>query len=231
MSLEHQLATAGGKASLLDSLSFEIPPAAPYVVARRSCYSYSSTGTRFSYNTQRVCRIPLTSDAGEWCDLSTLRVQLTFANNTADPQHFRMRDPVSCVQRLRVFCAGTLVEYIHARNRVNEMMRILSPPGSNANDAVEGFGMNVSALEAPNSDNMFILTVGKSITVSLHLHRVSGLLSCGKDLPLHFCPLTLELEFADGNLFMNQNTNYTITNACARHDSDPRFKSGVRIRE
>ena len=139
MSLEHQLATAGGKASLLDSLSFEIPPAAPYVTSRRSCYSYPSTGTTYSYGTQRVCRIPLTSDAGEWLDLSTLRVQLTFTNNTADAQHFRMRDPVSCVQRLRVFCAGTLVEDIHACNRVNEMMRILSPPGSNANDAVEGF--------------------------------------------------------------------------------------------
>ena len=149
--------------------------------------------------------------------MSTLRIQLTFTNNTADPQHFRMRDPVSCVQRLRVFCAGTLVEDIHACNRVNEMMRILSPPGSNANDAVEGFGTNVSALDAPNADNMFILTVGKSITVSLRLNRVSGLLSCGKDLPLRFCPVTLELEFADGHLFMNQNPNYTITNACARH--------------
>ena len=82
MSLEQTLAVSAGKASLLDSLSFDVPPSAPYVTVRRSCYSYPSSGSTYSYATQRVIRIPITSDGGEWLDPSTLRVQLTLTNTT-----------------------------------------------------------------------------------------------------------------------------------------------------
>jgi hypothetical protein len=86
MSLEHQLAVGAGKASLLDSLSFDVPPSAPYITTRRSCYSYPSTGTTYSYATQRVLRIPITSDGGEWLDPNTLRVQLTLTNTSSKKQ-------------------------------------------------------------------------------------------------------------------------------------------------
>ena len=108
-------------------------------------------------------------------------------------------------------------------NRVNELMRAMSPPGTNSNDAIEGFGVqNEDYVSAANTAELLTLLTGNSITVSVRLNRVSGVLSCGKDFPLRFCPMTLELELADGELFLNtsdgMNSNYTITAACCRHD-------------
>jgi hypothetical protein len=223
MSLEQTLAVSAGKASLLDSLSFDVPPSAPYVTTRRSCYSYPSSGSTYSYATQRVIRIPITSDGGEWLDPSTLRVQLTFTNTTSTTQTFSALDPMCFIHRLRIFMAGTLVEDVMYANRVNELMRAMSPPGTNSNDAIEGFGVqSEDYVGAVNTADLFTLFPGHSITVSVRLNRVSGVLSCGKDFPLRFCPMTLELELADGDLSMNtgnqQNSNYTITAACCRHD-------------
>jgi len=127
------------------------------------------------------------------------------------------------VHRMRLFMAGTLVEDVMYANRINLMLRLMSPPGTNSNDSLEGFGIESDDFShAANSANLFTLQPGRSITVSVRLNRVSGLLSCGKDFPLRFAPLTVELELADGNLFMNtsddKNANYTITAACCRHD-------------
>ena len=110
MSLEQSLAVSAGKASLLDSLSFDVPPSAPYVTTRRSCYSYPSSGSTYSYATQRVIRIPITSDGGEWFDPSTLRVQLTLTNTTNSTQMFAALGPMCFIHRLRIVMAGTLVE-------------------------------------------------------------------------------------------------------------------------
>ena len=108
MSFEQTLAVSAGKASLLDSLSLDVPPSAQYVTLRRSCYSYPSSGSTYSYATQRVIRIPVTSDGGEWLDPSTLRVQLTLTNNTVAAQTFGALDPMCFIHRLRIFMAGTL---------------------------------------------------------------------------------------------------------------------------
>ena len=223
MSLEQTLAVSAGKASLLDSLSFDVPPSAPYVTTRRSCYSYPSSGSTYSYATQRVLRIPITSDGGEWLDPSTLRVQLTLTNTTNNSQSFSAMDPMCFVHRMRLFMAGTLVEDVMYANRINQMLRLMSPPGTNSNDALEGFGVESEDFShAANSANLFTLSPGKSITVSLRLNRISGLLSCSKDFPLRFAPVTVELELANGNLFMatgeNANADYVITSACCRHD-------------
>ena len=231
MSLEHQLAVGAGKASLLDSLSFDVPPSAPYITTRRSCYSYPSSGSTYSFATQRVLRIPITSDGGKWLDPQTLRVQLTFTNTSSKNQVFNMDDPVCCVHRMRIFMAGTLVEDVLYANRVNEMLRALSPSEAQANDGTEGFGITSGVATVANGVNTtqpFMLKPGRSITVSMRLNRISGLLSCGKDFPLRFAPITLELELCDGMLFMNdtssdtpavsQSTDYTITSVCARHD-------------
>ena len=223
MSLEQTLAVSAGNASLLDSLSFDVPPSWPYVTTRRSCYSYPSSGSTYSFNTQRVIRIPITSDGGEWLDPSTLRVQLTFTNDTATAQAFATLDPMCFVHRLRIFMAGTLVEDVMYANRVNELMRAMSPPGANSNDGIEGFGVqSPSYTSGVVTGEYFELLPGNSITVSLRLNRVSGVLSCGKDFPLRFCPTTLEIELAEGAICMitnnGQNSEYTITSACCRHD-------------
>jgi len=241
MSLEQTLAVSAGKASLLDSLSFDVPPSAPYVTVRRSCYSYPSSGSTYSYATQRVLRIPITSDGGEWLDPQTLRVQLTFTNTSSRNQVFNMDDPVCCVHRMRIFMAGTLVEDVLYANRVNEMLRALSPSEAQANDGTEGFGIiNGSAAGAVNTNNLYVLSPGKSITVSMRLNRISGLLSCGKDFPLRFAPITLELELCDGMLFMSdssgttpdvpQSTDYTITSVCCRHDFITLDSSLINVR-
>ena len=54
---------------------------------------------------------------------------------------FAALDPMCFIHRLRIFMAGTLVEDVMYANRVNELMRAMSPPGTNSNDAIEGFGV------------------------------------------------------------------------------------------
>jgi hypothetical protein len=108
-------------------------------------------------------------------------------------------------------------------NRINQMLRLMSRPGTNSNDALEGFGVESTDFShAANTANLFTLSPGKSITVSLRLNRISGVLSCGKDICLRFAPVTVELELANGNLFMsvgeNANADYVITAVCCRHD-------------
>ena len=147
----------------------------------------------YSYATQRVLRIPITSDGGEWLDPSTLRVQLTLTNTTNSPQSFSALDPMCFVHRMRIFMAGTLVEDVMYANRINQMLRLMSLPGTNSNDALEGFGVESTDFShAANTANLFTLSPGKSITVSLRLNRISGVLSCGKDIPLRFAPVTVE---------------------------------------
>jgi hypothetical protein len=69
-----------------------------------------------------------------------LRVQLTLTN-TNGPQEFSALDPMCFVHRMRLFMAGTLVEDVMYANRINLMLRLMSPPGTNSNDALEGFGI------------------------------------------------------------------------------------------
>ena len=151
-----------------------------------------------------MIRIPITSDGGEWLCPDTLRLQLAITNTTNSEQMFSALDPMCLIHRLRIFMAGTLVEDVMYANRVNELMRAMSPAGTNSNDAVEGFGVqNEDYVSAANTAELFALLTGNSITVSVRLNRVSGVLSCGKDFPLRFAPLTLKIELADGDLFMD----------------------------
>jgi hypothetical protein len=167
-----------------------------------------------------------------WDDLQILQkhhfkigICASYSVQTEDvAKAFATLDPMCFVHRLRIFMAGTLVEDVMYANRVNELMRAMSPPGANSNDGIEGFGVqSPSYTSGVVTGEYFSLQPGNSITVSVRLNRVSGVLSCGKDFPLRFCPTTVEIELEDGALCMftrnnGQNSEYTITSACCRHD-------------
>ena len=55
-------------------------------------------------------------------------------------------------ERLRVLCAGQLVEDIMDYNRIHQMMHILIAKGSRENDAAEAFGVLADSHDWANSN-------------------------------------------------------------------------------
>ena len=116
---------------------------------------------------------------------------------------------------MRVLCGNQLVEDIDYYNRNHYLFDIMRARHVRENEDCEGTGAErfdapkhqaifqsdkilktdvvypYGALETFN-DNYISVPAGKSKTVSFK--PLSGLLSCGKLLPLRYCPIIIELE-------------------------------------
>jgi hypothetical protein len=151
----------------------------------------------------------------DWCDATnTLKIFFDVRNTGTGPLRV-LGGPYSFFRRMRVLCGNQLVEDIDYYNRVHYMFDILRAQHVRENEDVEGFGedrfdaqtyqpcfqTNNTSTTTPtypygplgNFANQYIsVNAGQSKTVSFK--PLSGLLSCGKLLPLRYAPITIELE-------------------------------------
>ena len=126
---------------LIDGLSFKMNPGASYVTDRRSV-TYHPQGSNIykPCSGTKLIRILLTGD--NWLDPSTLRIMFTVNNDGAAATELRvLSGPWSFFGRMRILCAGQLVEDIDQYSRIQEMMRLLVAKESRTNDAAEVFGI------------------------------------------------------------------------------------------
>ena len=200
---------------LIDGLSFKLNPGASYVVDRRSV-TYHPQGSNIykpSAGTKLI-RIVLTGD--NWLDPSTFRVMFDVNNDdtTADKELRVVGGPWCFFRRMRVLCAGQLVEDIMDYNRIHEMMHILIANESRDNDAAEAFG-NLWTKDS-NSDNFRGIPGGQKLTVLFK--PLSGILNQNKMLPIRYAPVTLELELVD-------DANEPIISALKSTDDSNDFKA------
>jgi len=205
---------------LIDGLSYKLSPGASYITERKSV-SYFPSGSNVYTTTSgtKVLRILINGD--DWLDATnTLRIFFD-VRHTGTGNLRVLAGPFSFFRRLRVLCGNQLVEDIDYYNRVHYMFDILRAQHVRENEDAEGFGEDRfdSATYQPcfqnNSNNpTFVkypfgpledfannyvsVKAGQSKTVSFK--PLSGLLSCGKLLPIRYAPITIELELVSSAL-------------------------------
>jgi len=146
---------------------------------------------------------------------NTLRIFFDVKSNSGTAPLRVLGGPYSFFRRMRVLCGNQLVEDIDYYNRTHYMFDILRAQHVRENEDVEGFGedrfdhplvqpffqtnnnakTNVAYPSGPMEsfkDNFVSIPAGGTKTVSFK--PLSGLLSCGKLLPLRWAPITIELE-------------------------------------
>ena len=195
----------GVEDKLIDGLSFKMTPGASYVVDRRSV-TYHPQGSNIYMPGQgtKLIRILLTGD--NWLDPSTFRVMFTLNNLDTTVKKLRpLGGPWSFFRRMRILCAGQLVEDIMDYNRIHEMIHIMIAKESRENDAAEAFGLlwNNHDWERLNANGDSILNTNTFQGIQANngqtvlFKPLSGILNQNKLLPLRYAPLTIELELVD----------------------------------
>ena len=174
---------------LIDGLSFKLNPGASYVTDRRSV-TYHPQGSNIykpGSGTQLI-RILLAGD--NWLDPSTLRIMFTVNNEGTVNEELRvLSGPWSFFRRMRILCAGQLVEDIDQYNRIHEIMSVLVAGDSRNNDAAEAFG-NIHDKHERATITHF---QGKKAIQGLQVlfKPLRGLLNQNKMLPIRYAPITI----------------------------------------
>ncbi len=108
---------------LIDGLSFKMNSAASYLVDRRSV-TFHPQGSNMYRPTSgtKLIRILLTGD--NWLDPSSLRVMFTLTNEevTATKRLRPLSGPWLFFRRMRILCAGQLVEDIDQYNSIHQII-------------------------------------------------------------------------------------------------------------
>ena len=187
---------ANDNESLINQLSFQPPPIASYARERRLVQIQPQGANTFSPNGNQVMTFSLSSNES-WLDPSSLRLHFRI-NNTAAAMAFNDLAPTSgchCFfQQLRVLVNGTEIERVDDYHRVHELFRVvLNTPQSQVEQAVEDGRVFLAGQYPPVTAGNIPAQTYKSVTLT----PLSGLLTCGKYLPLRFMnSLVLEWQLA-----------------------------------
>ena len=98
---------------------------------------------------------------------------------------------------MRITAGGSLVEDISEYSRTHEMIHMMKPADIRDNDTTEGFEYREGAIDNPTTANMAGIKGDSKQTVCFK--PLSGLLQCGKMLPLAYIKggLVLEMELCN----------------------------------
>ena len=223
---------------LIDGLSFKLSPGASYITERKSV-SYFPSGSNVYTTTSgtKVSRILINGD--DWLDsTNTLRIFFDVRNTGTGPLRV-LAGPYCFFRRMRILCGNQLVEDIDYYNRVHYMFDILRAKHVRENEDCEGLedrfdsdyykpcfnnNSNVPAfIQYPfgalqnfgDVTGYVSVSAGQSKTVSFK--PLSGLLNCGKLLPIRYAPITIELELVANatDPIVSANDNALVINVSA----------------
>ena len=184
---------------LIDGLSFKLSPGASYVQERKSV-TYHPQGSNIytAIGGTKLIKMLITGDG--WVDPSTFRIMFDLRNNESVDKELRpIGGPWSFFKRLRILCAGAVVEDITEYSRVHEMFSTLTAPDSRTNVDMEGFGRNINIRDTDEAAltalNLSGILPGQAQTVLFK--PLSGLFNQNKFLPVRYAPITIELELVN----------------------------------
>ena len=172
-------------------------------------------------------------------DPSTFRIMFNLNNldATAGKNLRPLGGPWTFFRRMRILCAGQLVEDIMDYNRIHEMIHMMIARESRDNDFAEAFGQPWNEYawqgEVWNTDDFHGIDQNSSMTVLFK--PLSGILNQNKLLPLRYAPITIELELVDDKnepilsqfsrtanakdfTAANTSTNWSINNVMVKSD-------------
>ena len=185
---------ANDNETLIDQLSFQPPPIATYARERRLVQIQPQGSNTFSPNGNRVMTFSLTSQEG-WLDPSSLRLHFRINNTMAAGANNGLAPVSGChcfFSQLRVLINGVEVERCEPYHMLHELFRVvLNTPQSQVEQAVEdGRAMDLAAYPQVNA-----ALLGAQNYRSVCLTPLSGLLTCGKYIPLRYTN-SMVLEFS-----------------------------------
>ena len=123
--------------AILDSLSYKLSPTSEYIQQRRMSRFYPSGASSYSSNTSQIARIELKGQGG-FLDLSTLKIAFRLVNTSASQHLVLAGGPHALVNRIRVFCQGSLVEDCSHYGRVHHLFtELMTPSNWQVNQAIE----------------------------------------------------------------------------------------------
>jgi len=185
---------ANDNETLIDQLSFQPPPVATYARERRLVQVMPQGANTFSPNGNQVLTFNLTSQDG-WLDPSSLRMHFRIRNTAAAGPANGLVPASGChcfFAQMRILIGGTEVERVDPYNMCHELFRVaLNTPQSQVEQGVEdGRGWDAAAFP-PVSPAPIDAQTYRSVTLT----PLSGLLTCGKYLPLRLMN-SMVLEFS-----------------------------------
>lgn len=216
---------------VIDGLQYKLKPNGQYVTSRQSVSFHPSGSNIYTpVGGTRVMRIVLSDSAGAWLSPESVKLQFDVVNKESDAaKRLRPLTPWGFFKKMRITCGGSLVEDFDY-NRTHEMFHMMKPADIRDNDTTEGFEYREGTIIDPNPANMAGIAGNTRKTVCFSL--LSGLLQCGKMLPLSYMKggLVIELElvnsFAEplvdtsGATFTSANTsvNWNLENCQIKAD-------------
>jgi hypothetical protein len=224
MSALESLIAAGGEANLLESLSFDLPPASTAIVDRKQgCRAFPTSASTLVPNGTKTCRIRL--GGNDFVDPSTIRIMYTLTNTDGSKILCPAVGPWGPFGLVRLLSNGTEIDNIPSYHRFHELhgWRLLTTE-QQAAEAVYGWHSAANGTPHPTPGQ---LPASASITCSFK--PLLSILTAGKMLPLRYAPLELELTLAAATDWLNANnyaptpatasTSYSISNIQLYYDS------------
>ena len=198
MSALESLIAAGGEGNLLESLSFDLPPASTAVVDRKQgCRAYPTSASTLVPNGTRTCRLRM--GGSDFVDQSTIRLMYTLTNNAAADATAKNLCPAvgpwGPWGLVRLLSNGVELDNIPLYHRFHQMhgWNLLTQEQQYA-ESVYGWH---SAWDGDPHPQPGFLSPGASVTVSHKL--LLSLFTSGKMLPLRYAPAELELTLASAS--------------------------------
>ena len=201
---------------LIDGLSFKLAPGSSYIQDRKSSTYWAQGSNIYTPNGgTKVLRFLI--NGSDWLDPNTLRIFFDVANLESAPLRV-LGGPSSFFRRMRVLIGNQLVEDIDQFNRVSYMFDTLRARHVRENEDCEGFD---DRFDQPDYQEIFsfnevldparatqtgavmgnVQAYYKSVlelqTRTVSFRPLSGLINCGKLIPLQYAPLVIELELVN----------------------------------
>ena len=184
---------------VIDGLQYKLKPNGQYIMSRQSVSFHPSGSNVYKpVGGTRVLRIVLSDSSGAWLDPESVKLQFDVVNGeTLAAKRLRPISPWSFFKKMRITCGGSLVEDISEYNRTHEMFHMMKPADIRDNDTTLGFEFREGNIIDPNPANIVGIAGGSKKTVCFK--PLSGLLQCGKMLPLAYMKggLVLEMELCN----------------------------------
>ena len=198
MSALESLIAAGGEANLLESLSYDLPPASTAVVdLKQNCRAYPTSASTLVPNGTKTCRIRL--GGNDFVDPSSIRLMYTLTNTHATAPLCPTVGPWGPFGLMRLLSNGCEVDNFPAYNRFHELhaWRLMTME-QQASEAVYGWHSAWNGTPHPSPGQ---IAPGASITVSFK--PLLSLFTAGKSLPLRYSPLELEATLCSPSDWLN----------------------------
>ena len=218
MSALESLIATGGEAPLLDSLSFDLPPASTAVVDRKqNLRAYPSSASTLTPSGTKTCRIRL--GGNDFCNVDTVRLQFNITNTDGTNSLYPVTGPWGVWSQVRLLSGGVELDNVPYYGRHHEMHGWrLTTSEQQYNEAIYGlhggvnqyYGVPLMGNIAPNG----------SAAVS-HKLLLSAFMS-GKMWPLRYAPLELEVTLGPNTDWLiagtGKSTGYSVSNLQIYYD-------------